>query len=194
MRNLVTTVAILFLLTGFFSCKRNDEVDLLKAHADLTRNSNDKIGWHFRLPDIDSISSSGIPYFKPFPENYNWVIYSTFRLQSIDAENRLYLRYTDHWDYLTGGDWRTYIDTIRIQKDRGNSIICRMTRYEHGSATPDSPGYYGFTFYGKYNAESGNIEGYVDTMSYSYRCITCPGPGSVYFSFKGRVQAVITPM
>lgn len=187
----LTTICLLTIFFATGSCtKQGEEIVLQGKHADLTTNPEKSIGWTIRVPKIDSITSQGVPYYLPFPENIG-PLYLSFSLKSIDTYHRVYLRYSHYSGALPSDAERTYIDTIRIQRDRGDSIICKFVNEGYNPASPDFPGYQQYTFYGKYNPASGNIEGIIDPMQYTHRCSYCVG--TYWFKYTGPVQAELVP-
>jgi len=103
--SLVPICLVLF----FASCREDEAVVPSGAHMNLTRNTMFENEWKFVLPQVDSITRHGKPYYAAFPEFIgDW---SSFTLSSIDKNNRLYVRQTFHLLDNTAGDIQIFTDT-----------------------------------------------------------------------------------
>jgi hypothetical protein len=176
-------IAILFILSLFNSCKKDEE---FKQLVDLTRNTPNEARWALVTPLLDSIDEHHIPYFNTnFPHESDY--YSIFGLQTIDKGFTKYYRSKQLQD-PNGPGFIYYYDTIEIQTWNNDSIICRSIENQ----TKDTTIYSSYTFHGKYNYFTKNIEGYIDRLDFSYRCRTCPG--MVYYYYSGKVPAMFIPI
>ena len=172
---------IFFLLNA---CKRDDEIKEENGRVDLTRNTLYEARWVLATPFLDSIDKYGSAYFSnSFPVKYK--IYSFFGLQSINKEHTKYLRARQIQDFP---GFKYYYDTIEVQTWNNDSIICKSLEDQNG----DTLWYSKYTFHGKYNNKTKNVEGFIDPLYLSYRCPTCPG--IVYYYYYGKVPAMFIPI
>ena len=111
-----------------------------------------------------------------------------FGLKSLNKENTIYLRTTEY-DDPKRFDIPYCYDTIEVQTNNNDSIICKIAVYADNNTII----YSDYTFHGKYNKTTGNVEGFVYPMQLSYRCPDCPGPGSSFRSYVGKVPAMFIP-
>lgn len=182
MRNYIITLLIVVSLS---SCKQNDEIISNNGRVDLTRNILFEARWQFVSALLDSISSDGKPYFNPgFPYVTSFSL--NFGLKSLNEENSIYLRTTEFQDPNGPGFLYCY-DSVLVQTYNNDSIICKIA----AGAYNDTVGYYSYTFHGRYNIVSKNVEGFIEPLVLSYRCPTCPG--MVYRYYEGKVPAMFVP-
>lgn len=179
-------VFMILLLSFLCACNQDDEL-APSGRVDLTRNTINAPRWMFALPNIDSISYDGIPYYEPFPKSTQQSFRILFGLKSLNAENSVYLRTTEFEEKNTSNLFYIY-DTIKVQTNNNDSIICKIPS---GFIDNDTIRYIPFTFHGKYNKLSGNVEGFVYPFSTSYRCPYCPG--KVYRYYTGNYPAMFVP-
>jgi hypothetical protein len=141
----------------------------------------------FAYPILDSIDENNIPYYSLFPQNTSQGYRILFGLKSLNKENSVYLRITEFQD-PNGPGFLYCSDTIQVQIWNSDSIICKIA----AGSNNDTVGYYSFTFHGRYNFNTGNIEGFIVPQILSYRCPTCPG--MVYRYYEGKVPAMFIPI
>jgi hypothetical protein len=182
--SLVPICLVLF----FASCREDEAVVPSGAHMNLTRNTMFENEWKFVLPQVDSITRHGKPYYAAFPEFIgDW---SSFTLSSIDKNNRLYVRQTFHLLDNTAGDIQIFTDTVSIDANKGDSITWTIYRNVHTAQTPQVPTPFEFTFTGKFNPYTNRIEGRM-RRTLIHKCIHCTG--DVYYSYTGMVPALRLP-
>ena len=181
-----TSIFVIMLLLLLGACNQDDEL-APNGRVDLTRNTINSPRWMLALPNIDSISYDGIPYYEPFPKSTQQSFRILFGLKSLNAENSVYLRTTEFEEKNTSNLFYIY-DTIKVQTNNNASIICKIPS---GFIDNDTIRYIPFTFHGKYNKLSGNVEGFVYPFSTSYRCPYCPG--KVYRYYTGNYPAMFVP-
>jgi hypothetical protein len=183
MRNYIITLLIVASLS---SCKQDDEIISKNGRVDLTRNILYEARWGLVIPILDSIDTNGGIYFSSnFPVKYE--LYSIFGLQSINKEYTKYLRSREVQD-PNGPGFIYYSDTIEVQTWNNDSIVCRSIEEQNN----DTSRYSKYTFHGKYNNTTKNVEGFIDGLVLSYRCPTCPG--MVYRYYEGKVPALFIPI
>ncbi len=174
-----TSILVIMLLLLLGACSQDDEL-APNGRVDLTRNGTFTPRWVFEVAILDSLDDNKQPYFggaSPSSREF-------FGLKSLNKENTVYLRTTEYED--PSGIVYCY-DTIEVQTHNNDSIVCKIARY----AKNDTIVYSDYTFHGKYNKLSGNIEGYVFPKTSSYRCQTCPGKFYIYYT--GNTPAVFLP-
>lgn len=181
-----TSILVIMLLLLLGACNQDDEL-APKGRVDLTRNIINQPRWIFLLASLDSIDVYGRPYFMEFPKNSSTSGRILFGLKSLNEENSVYLRTTEFEEKNTSNLIYIY-DTITVQTNNNDSIICKIPS---GFVDNDTIRYIPFTFHGKYNKLSGNVEGFVYPFSTSYRCPYCPG--KVYRYYTGNYPAMFVP-
>jgi hypothetical protein len=176
-------VMLLFIVSVFNGCKKDEE---FRPLVDLTRDIPNEARWALVTPFLDSIDEQHIPYFNTnFPRESDY--FSIFGLRTIDKGFTKYYRSRQSQD-PNGPGFIYYTDTIEIQTWNNDSIICRSIEDKNKDTTI----YSSYTFHGKYNYSTKNIEGYIDRLDLSYRCRTCPG--IVYYYYSGKVPAMFIPI
>ncbi len=183
-----TSIFVIMLLLLLGACNQDDEL-APNGRVDLTRNTISSPRWMFVLPIVDSIYD-GIPYYKPFPHyQANSGSRIVFGLKRLNVENSVYLRTTEYPDINGGPELYYCYDTIKVQTNNNDSIICKIAGY----ANNDTIRYSTYIFHGKYNKTTGNVEGFVYPGEVSAFCTTCPGPGRVSIYYRGIVPAMFVP-
>lgn len=186
MKSNVLSIFFICVVLVFYGCAKDEALNN-NSRVDLTRNTINAPRWMLALPNIDSISYDGIPFYEPFPESTRQSFRILFGLKSLNVENSVYLRTTEFEDKNTSDLFYIY-DTIMVQTNNNDSIICKIPS---GFIDNDTIRYIPFTFHGKYNKLSGNVEGFVYPFSTSYRCPYCPG--KVYRYYTGNYPAMFIP-
>ena len=169
------------------SCTKDEEI---VSQSILDRNVEFEKGWEFIIAECDSISPNGNIFYKPFPDFQHLSIH--FYLKNDINNPTKFIRRTDHYLNQALTDYRVFIDTLTLNSVLNDSLVCKIVDNYHSSTQPDSPGYYPFTFHGKYNLKLKSICGYVEPYSLMYRCGICPG--KVYYYYHGPVLARMIPI
>ncbi len=171
---------------SFLACKHDDEIVSKDGRVDLTRNMPQESRWGLVIPILDSIDENGGIYFGGnFPVKYQ--LYSIFGLQSINKYHTKYLRSREVLD-PNGPGFIYYSDTIEVQTWNNDSIVCKSIEEQN----KDTTRYSKYTFHGRYNNITKNVEGYIDPLVLAYRCPTCPG--KVYRYYRGKVPSMFIPI
>ncbi len=181
-------ILVIMLLTVISSCRHEEQIKTSNVRENLTRNTPYEARWMFVLPELDSIDVNNIPYYLEFPKNTS-ISGSRliFGLQSLNKDNSIYLRTTEFQD-PNGPGFLYCSDSINVQTLNNDSIITRIAGY----SSNDSIYYSSYTFHGKYNNRTKNIEGFIDNYYTGMRCTTCPG--KVYRYYEGKFPAMFIPI